>query len=234
MQLPLLVGAPLGCAEPTVGTVSSVDPADACASVAALHAVGAKYDEDAGVFVKAAASCQVTVGNPGVSFYTLGSRVPDEQLPALERGVVGTGAARITIWRSNAVVVARDYNFQTPAGKLCIPQRLADGKIRCAPPTLLFLGTKATYFADAACQEPLVSTTEDCPRTSETITVQNAGDCGSGGVSEHQRGAAFSGTVYTDTTGTCVAASAPPDVSFFRVGAEIPVETFPEVVDVEL
>lgn len=217
------------CGDARFGRRAARDAANVCSdSVTSIYTLGPR--QTAGSQSDGAGKCRPST----LAIATLGAQVPDQEFPSLERVVVGEGAVRNVEWRSDGAVVARDPQFQTASGHLCLAQKLADGKSHCAPPTLLYLAvppSPSDVFADAACTQRVAFTSECEPP--EFIVMSQAETCA--GEREFQRGASVTGGLYKlDGSKACVAATAEANQSYFLVGPEVLATTFTEVVTVEL
>jgi len=112
----------------------------------------------------------------------------------------------------------------------CSPKSAGDGKIRCLPATM-----NTPYYADAACTAPaaLVVTdpTPGCsPPQPKYLGVLPPAACPqTGGTRVYRLGPTITTFYSKSSTGTCSGPATSPGLSFYTLGAEVPVTEFAEM-----
>jgi hypothetical protein len=97
----------------------------------------------------------------------------------------------------------------------CSFRPAVDGKTRCLPDAVVV----GPFFGDAACTMPLVSAPSACANPSYGSKISSCGL----GEDLFKIGPKATGTIYNNSSGTCMAVTMPPPaLNIFTIGAEQP------------
>jgi hypothetical protein len=225
---------PSACTKPATAVVTETDPADKCKTNARVFQVGAPSSAPF-YFAPGNGSCIAMGQPPDFDVAPLGPALADSQFPDVSFVVHGTGKARIRVPETDAPL--SPYGTWLAAdGGFCFPYGFSDGKVRCGPPTIAFVGapsSPARLFADAACSTVVVAVPPNC-NTGMPYAVEATKVSGCAALEPHLFGPSHAGPIFHEVNGMCVPASADPTYAYYEVGAVAPVTDFAEVVDATL
>ena len=183
----------------------------ACPAQVAVFAGGPRTTA---LFTRAAAGCRSTSG----AGYTLGAELPPETFAAGGPGLhPGPGRLRMRLSRSAVGAQRTGVMSDTKLGMDCAALVAADGTTRCLPTDT---ADASNHFADATCTTRIGRRTAGACAATHAVVLQNA-TCP---VRRQilRLGAPHTGPVFEGAPdGSCRAAAASPDWSYFAIGQEI-------------
>ncbi len=116
--------------------------------------------------------------------------------------------------------------YDTQLGTMCSFNHAADDTLRCLPPLVAYIGS---YYSDSGCATPLAYATGCAPtyayKTEAAVTCVDTGySLGNTRYHVYSIGAAYSGTVYAGSPGSCNTTT--PSYPVYTIGSEVAASTF--------